>query len=340
MSINSYTCSDGGYRVSITRGDSTEVYRAWLFNSWITANAEVINSTCESFHLDGTFLASSMKYYDLTSQEEVEVVRDIQVEWKSGASVVARVLKPQIFDPPTQNTDYTLSVFDRFGCETIITTMYLSIVTKAKFSVDPMEGEAPLTVLFTNESENGDPTLYEWFFYRNLDEIKKESETTQEPVDSIMVIAYNQNPSYIYENSGMYQVKLVSKKQSNVNGINIVCVDTAYMSDFIVVDTSFVSVPNVFTPNNDGVNDQFIVKFWSMQSIKISLFNRWGKRVHFWESNNVRGFDDTYTETVWDGRIGNRYASPGVYYYVIEGRGRDDKKRRAHGFVHLFREKE
>ena len=106
------------------------------------------------------------------------------------------------------------------------------------------------------------------------------------------------------------------------------------------MDTSFVAVPNVFTPNGDGTNDAFVVKYWSMRSIKISIFNRWGKRIHFWESEDVRGFENTYSETVWDGRMGNRFASPGVYYYVVEGEGRDFKKRKAHGFFHLFRDRQ
>jgi gliding motility-associated-like protein len=96
----------------------------------------------------------------------------------------------------------------------------------------------------------------------------------------------------------------------------------------------------VFTPNGDGVNDNFVIKFWSMKSLEMSIFNRWGKRVHHWESGDVQGFEGTWTETVWDGRIGGKYASPGVYYYDVLGHGRDDKKRKAHGFLHLFREKE
>jgi hypothetical protein len=88
------------------------------------------------------------------------------------------------------------------------------------------------------------------------------------------------------------------------------------------------------------VNDVFGVKFASMKSMKITIVNRWGKKVHFWEKSDIRGFNDSYEEMVWDGRIGSHLASPGVYYYVVEGIGRDDKKRRAHGFVHLFREKD
>jgi gliding motility-associated-like protein len=327
---------DGGYRVTITQGETTEIYRAWVFNNWFTASANVIESNCESFKLDGSFISSGMRYYDLANNSELDVFKDVKVEWKEGEVIISRVQTTEIFNPPTEDTEYTLRVFDRFGCETSVNFTYESIIVKADFSAEPMSGEAPLTVNFTNLSENADPDQYEWFFYYDLDKIKRDSENTNQPVDSIEVIAYDQNPVFTYENTGTYNVKLVAKNVSEFQ----TCVDTTYIEEMIIVDSSFVAVPNVFTPNGDGTNDVFAVKYWSMQSIKISIFNRWGKRIHFWENNDVQGFEGTYTESVWDGRIGGRYASPGVYYYVVEGMGRDGKRRPAHGFFHLFREKD
>ena len=201
---------------------------------------------------------------------------------------------------------------------------------------DPTELEAPLTVNFINESENGTSGQFEWFLFRDLDEIKKESEGSTAPIDSIMIIGYDDNAIYTYERTGVYDVKLVSKHVSEF----YTCVDTVYIEDYILIDSSYIIAPNVFTPNGDGVNDEFVVKFFSMETVKITLFNRWGKRIHYFESQNVRGFDGTWEETVWDGKLmGGRYASPGVYYYNIVGEGRDGTRRRAHGFFHLFREK-
>ena len=336
--------ADGGYRVTITQGETTEIHRAWVFNHWITANAEVMESTCDYFRLTGSFTSGEMSYYDLQSNAAIDVFKDVQVEWLQDQNFVSSVLTPTIYDPPTKDTRYTLRVYDRFGCEVRAEVTYESIVVKADFTVDPQEGEAPLIVTFNNQSENADPGLYEWFFYRDLNEIKKESEGSDTPVDSILLVAYDDAPVYTFENSGLYKIKLVAKNQSLITNENtdtlITCVDTAYIDDFITVDTSFVAVPNVFTPNGDGTNDLFVVKFWSMRSITISIFNRWGKRIHFWESGDVRGFENTWMETVWDGRIGGRFASPGVYYYTVEGTGRDDEKRRTKGFFHLFRGKD
>jgi hypothetical protein len=116
--------------------ENQEIKRAWVFNNWISATAEVTESDCESFRLTGSFLSSPMLYYDLADNTELEVFKDIQVEWKDGERTIATVINPQIFDPPTQDTEYTFSVYDAFGCETSFSVVYESIVTKAQFSVD------------------------------------------------------------------------------------------------------------------------------------------------------------------------------------------------------------
>ena len=131
-------------------------------------------------------------------------------------------------------------------------------------------------------------------------------------------------------------VRLVSRHVSDT----LVCVDTFTMEDFIKVDTSYVRAANVFTPNGDGVNDEFVIKFWSMKSAEVNIYNRWGKRVHYWESGDIQGWEDARSESVWDGIISGRKASPGVYYWDFVGRGRDGRKRTENGFVHLFREKD
>jgi len=73
--------------------------------------------------------------------------------------------------------------------------------------------------------------------------------------------------------------------------------------------------------------------------MSVRIYNRWGGLVHSWSYSNIRGRDYTYKHSVWDGRIGNRMASPGVYFYVIRAIGRDGAKQNKEGFVHLFRDK-
>ncbi len=335
---------DGAYRVNVTSGGNTETYTAWVFNNWYTPVAEIPVTNCDYFQLGGSFTEADLTYYDLSNGNQLSVMKNVQVRWEDGGSTISTILSPSIFSPPTTNTDYRLVVYDRFGCEGETSITYSSIVTKAKFSVDPSQfsfpseykDEAPLEVTFTNESENAD--RFEWFFFRDLLDIKREAEQTGGIVEDSIMARNNldENPVYVYENSGTYQVKLVTTKQSEFN----TCTDTFYFENYIIADTSFIDAPNVFTPGNgDLANNEFIIKYWSVKDIKINIFNRWGKKVHEWKKSNVQGFENTAFESAWDGKIGGRYASPGVYYYVVEATGRDDRKRWAHGFVHLFREK-
>ncbi|WP_299579729.1 gliding motility-associated C-terminal domain-containing protein [uncultured Sunxiuqinia sp.] len=323
----------GCYRVEVTFGETTELYTAWVMNSWYAATAEITESTCDYFQIQAAFDEASSVYYDLATGSELQVFKDVKVRWEADGEPVASVLSPQVFSPPARNTEYKLTVYDRFGCQVKVPVSYQSIVTEASFDATPLEGEAPLEVLFTSTSLNADG--YEWFFFRDRDELIQEGLDGGVVEDSILATAIDENPVFIYENSGTYQVKLVTTKNSE----NFACTDTFYLEDYIVVQNSLLEVANVFTPNGDGVNDVFVVKYRSIKSINIQVFNRWGRKVHTWENNNVQGFEETSSESVWDGRIGGRYASPGVYYYVVRAEGRDGETQNAHGFVHLFREK-
>jgi len=115
-----------------------------------------------------------------------------------------------------------------------------------------------------------------------------------------MLVAYEENPVYTYEYTGQYMVKLVSKKVSEFH----TCVDTFYLEDYIIVDSSFVAVPNVFTPNGDGINEIFeITDLDKYISNELKVFSRYGKRVY--SQNNYQGD--------WDGGG----LSQGVYFYVL-----------------------
>lgn len=323
--------SDGCYRVNVVSSGVTEVYTAWVFNSYYEVEASIAESTCDYFQLAGAFNESNLSYTDLGTGGSLQVFKNVRVRWEKGSDQLSSVISPSIYTPPSENTTYKLVVYDDFGCSGEAEVYYESIVPTAAFSASPSEGDAPLEVVFTNQSVNADE--YEWFFFRDIDEIREEAASQGAIVDSIMDTSVDQSPVYIFENSGQYKVKMVATKNSSAT----VCRDTVYLDDYIVADTSFIDAPNFFTPGSDGDNDKFIIKYTSMKSIDIKIFNRWGKQIFSVSRSNLDGYDAVGDDLGWDGKINGRYASPGVYYYVVEGRGRDDRKRKKQGFFHLFR---
>ncbi|MCK5730700.1 MAG: hypothetical protein KAH68_06480, partial [Draconibacterium sp.] len=73
--------ADGGYRITITQGGTTEINRAWVFNNWTIADGSVTESNCELFQLTGEFTTAELKYYDLMDNTELLVSKNIKVQW-------------------------------------------------------------------------------------------------------------------------------------------------------------------------------------------------------------------------------------------------------------------
>ena len=79
------------------------------------------------------------------------------------------------------------------------------------------------------------------------------------------------------------------------------------------ISVSDLQVPNVFTPNGDGLNDEFRVQYRSLAEFHCWVYNRWGKLVYEW-TDPAKG---------WDGTINGSPAAEGAYFYVIRARGTD-----------------
>jgi len=65
-----------------------------------------------------------------------------------------------------------------------------------------------------------------------------------------------------------------------------------------------VVIPNIISPNGDGINDLFLLNF---PVLKTEIYNRWGQKL--FESKN---------DAFWDGRTTSGNEVPeGTYYYII-----------------------
>jgi gliding motility-associated-like protein len=71
-----------------------------------------------------------------------------------------------------------------------------------------------------------------------------------------------------------------------------------------------VSIPNTFTPNNDGTNDVWVIKnIEDYPGCTIEVFNRWGNKVY-----NSTGYSQP-----WNGTASNGQELPvTTYFYTID----------------------
>ncbi len=196
---------------------------------------------------------------------------------------------------------YTVTVTDAGGCtatQTVTVNQVLGV--NAAFSATPPSGVLPLNVNMNNSSTGA--TNYIWDFDNGL--------------NSTLT-----NPSTSYGQVGQYTVTLIAYNN------NPACADTATVT-VIVYDEVTLAIPNVFTPNGDGINDIFYVSSNGVTEIAGTIFNRWGKKIFEWKGSPS-------TTLGWDGKINGNNAEDGAYY-IIDAKGADGKDYNEKGYLQLI----
>jgi gliding motility-associated-like protein len=85
------------------------------------------------------------------------------------------------------------------------------------------------------------------------------------------------------------------------------------------------AIPNVFTPNKDGVNDTWQIQYLeSYPGATIDVFNRYGQKV----------FNSVGYNTPWDGSFKGNPLPAGTYYYIINPK---NGRKQLSGFVDIVR---
>ncbi len=133
--------------------------------------------------------------------------------------------------------------------------------------------------------------------------------------------------------TGCWSITSVDDAGLDSNGIsneslhsNVICIESC----------PTLVLPNVFTPNGDGVNDFFLpISYNDVSSIELTIVNRWGVTVY--ESKSKEEF---FTNG-WDGIDQNsgQLCADGVFFYVCRYYPSNYKKSNAidlNGFIHLY----
>lgn len=169
-------------------------------------------------------------------------------------------------------------------CETDIDFITINIIggttTDFDYEIDYCFG----SVNFINTSEEISTNTYKW----NINSIEYSS---------------NKNITYQLLNEGVYNFQLINNPNTN-------CPDTISKNiTYTPTDKSFlILVPTAFSPNGDGINDQFIITGNIACNLKtIKIFNRWGEVVYA---------SDSIFE--WDGKQNGNVLDAGSYIVYLE----------------------
>jgi gliding motility-associated-like protein len=171
------------------------------------------------------------------------------------------------------------------------------------FSPSVLFGTPPLTVNFTNNSQNAN--VFFWNFGTGA---------ISQTVDL-------SSASVVYTAPGIYLVTVTAS-----NGSCQSIADTT-ITVFPFGDPEIV-VPNVFTPNGSAPNDLWAMTLVNVSRLELEIFNRWGNPIQ------------TLTEQqpYWDGTTtGGKSVTDGVYFYRYKLMGVNGNSLEGHGFVTVLR---
>lgn len=112
-------------------------------------------------------------------------------------------------------------------------------------------------------------------------------------------------PKYKYDTPGDYEITLYVNEST-------LCEDELTKPVTISAKaTPEITLYNVFSPNNDGLNDCFVFdgEFLECREFKLKIYNRWGERM----------FETTSPTKCWNGRVQNTSTDvpQGTYYYLL-----------------------
>ncbi len=184
--------------------------------------------------------------------------------------------------------DYLLQVVDAEGCE--LDTVF--VIEQAEEMTIESIGE-----IILNAGENGELIV-----------------ETNISIDEIDTIIWTPDQYLSCSNCLINSTNAVNDIEYTVTIINVHGCEISTSIQVRVELLSNIYTPNVFTPNDDGLNDFFTI-FTDREMIisELAIFNRWGEKVF-----DVRNIPTNKEELGWDGKFKGENVNPGVFaFYAI-----------------------
>lgn len=228
----------------------------------------------------------------LICQGEVSIInvvgldpeRTYNIRWDGDNSILTDLDGASITVEPDQSTTYNVTITDADGCSASLS----AFVAVSNFDAD-LEITASANNIVPGEtvqltSSLGPGFTYEWNPSAFLDDA-----TVYNPI------------AFPSTEMTTYSVTVTDENGCTAEASIVITMNTAEC------DLENIFVPNMFTPNGDGVNDLFKVESNYIDDMEMIIYNRWGEEV----------FKSNAQDHCWDGTFNGTSLDPDVYGYYL-----------------------
>jgi gliding motility-associated-like protein len=309
--------------ISVSGGNGTFTYQ-WIQDGDVIGEDPTLTYTGTSTNVltlnvqDGCFTPASDNMLVLVPIIPIEIATSVDTVICKGTSAFLSALagggeppyeyewshygatEEDIIVTPRESTIYVIEVTDL--CENTESEEIIVGVseTEALFAMEEF-GYYGVELENFSEGLNSDTLLYEW----DLGDGN---------------LSYEESLSHLYFDLNDHTIILTV---SNEHG----CTDSAFVD---VQAPPSIYVPTSFSPNNDGINDLFMVYAEGVEEFKLIIFDRWGQEVFVTEDINQS----------WNGRgrqNSGYYGENDTFVYHLRARMEDGQRVDTRGIITMLR---
>ena len=193
-----------------------------------------------------------------------------------------------------QAGEYIIQVIDANGCEVdsmITIDMSSELILDLAPEIEYMDGLENVLSTSINVSEDNIASI-EWSPNENL--------SCSDCLSPIILSGVNQ----------LYTITIIDNNGCQASATVEVQFEEMLTPPFDII------VPNIFSPNGDGVNDYFVITVpegLALDYLEVYVFDRWGEQVYF--GDQLQSADES---AFWNGSFNGSNVNPGVYIYYAK----------------------
>ena len=292
FNLPSRICADNCTAPTSLQNETADSVK-WIFESGIPATSTEKNPGQVCFTSVGTHLVSQVVYYNNCEEyyeTTIEIVADLEVNLGDDQTICSG---ESISIDANINDEYT------YSWNTGDSSPSLAINEPGTYILS-----------VSNEICTDTDTIV-------INEIMPEPYPIALPQDTVLChqnLPFILRPTYLVSEDISWQDgRSGSDLVVNEEGIYVatLSLDGCTYSDEVLIEledcSTKIFIPNVFSPNNDGVNDLFRAEGINFIITQMRIYGRWGTLIY--ESNSP--------EAVWDGRYKGELLNQDIFVYVI-----------------------